>query len=79
MTAAAEERAAVPHGILHELEQNCLRKHGHQALTDTRELCDELLNSQVLPGMVAALLGAFREDVELSIKAKTAAASRMRA
>jgi hypothetical protein len=80
VTAATEEQqAAVPRGILHELEQHRLRKHGHQALTETRELCDELLKSQVLPGMVAALLGSFREDVELAIEAKTAAARRMMA
>jgi hypothetical protein len=77
VTAAAGRQAVITPGILHELEQHRLRTHDQQALNKTRELCDELLNSQVLPGMVAALLGSFREDVELAIEAKTATARRM--
>ena len=55
---------------MHDLEQHRLRSHGEQELKNTRELCDELLSAKILPGMVAALLGSFREDVDLAIEGR---------
>jgi hypothetical protein len=59
------------------LEQHRLRGHGEQVLADTNALIGDLLASGILPGMVAALLGSFREDVTLALEAKDATAKQM--
>ena len=66
-------------GVLHDLEQHRLRGHGEQVLACTDALIGDLLASGILPGMVAALLGSFREDVTLALEAKAAAGKRMTA
>lgn len=64
-------------GVLPDLEQLRLRKHGEQVLTETSALIRDLQARKILPGMVAALLGSFREDVELAIEARADTARRM--